>query len=228
MIIGNGLIARSLSGFEKDNNVVIFASGVSNSSEANENEYEREKKLLLEQRNKNKHLVYFSTCSIFDSSLSESRYIIHKKEIENLLLNDFENYLLIRLPILIGRTSNRHTFFNFIRDRIINNEFFQIHKNAWRYLLDTDDLTSFFPKLLREYYSGKHELNMVFNNEMNVADIIKLYEKILGIEANAEFVNKGCKYTIDNNAFKFLLKKNGIKKNMENYNYSVLKKYLLK
>src|SRR5437868_6944217 len=106
MIIGNGLIARTLSDYKNDDSIIIFASGVSNSGEIKKEEYEREKKLLNQQKNKNKLLVYFSTCSVFDPSLSDSHYIIHKKEIESILENNFENYLLIRLPILIGKTSN--------------------------------------------------------------------------------------------------------------------------
>ena len=63
MIIGNGLIANSF--LDSDlNNIIIFASGVSNSKEENLLEFDREKKLLLRiiYENFNKKIVYFSTC----------------------------------------------------------------------------------------------------------------------------------------------------------------------
>ena len=53
MIIGKGDIAKILND-RKD--AIFFASGVSNSNETNELEYEREKKLLSIQDKKN---VYF-------------------------------------------------------------------------------------------------------------------------------------------------------------------------
>jgi hypothetical protein len=45
MIIGNGMIANNLSKIDNDN-VLFFASGVSNSLCNDENEFEREIKLL--------------------------------------------------------------------------------------------------------------------------------------------------------------------------------------
>ena len=62
MIIGDGDIASILKGkwFESNDLVIVFASGVSNSKCVDVEEFEREKKLLLDQ-NKNLHLVYFST-----------------------------------------------------------------------------------------------------------------------------------------------------------------------
>ena len=46
MIIGNGLIASAFAGYEYCKNLLIFASGVSNSLETHLEPYERERKLL--------------------------------------------------------------------------------------------------------------------------------------------------------------------------------------
>ena len=43
MIVGKGLIASQFNDWWKDKDVVIFASGVSNSKEGKQSEYEREK-----------------------------------------------------------------------------------------------------------------------------------------------------------------------------------------
>ena len=48
MIVGNGLIAKSfLKKYGKDNNIIIFASGVSNSKETNPDNFKREEDLLV-------------------------------------------------------------------------------------------------------------------------------------------------------------------------------------
>ncbi len=46
MVIGNGLIGCIFSSFTKNDEIIIFASGVSNSKESNKNEFDREEKLL--------------------------------------------------------------------------------------------------------------------------------------------------------------------------------------
>ncbi|MBP6455165.1 MAG: hypothetical protein KA275_00440, partial [Chitinophagaceae bacterium] len=70
MLVGNGLIAKKFLNYLKDDNFLIFASGVSNSKNANTDEYIKEINLLEKsiQINKEKILVYFSTCSINDPS----------------------------------------------------------------------------------------------------------------------------------------------------------------
>src|ERR1035437_2149422 len=120
MIVGNGLIATTLAGMDHSNHV-IFASGVSNSNETTHSMFQRETDLLLAQ-DRNKTLVYFSTCSITDPTVSETSYVKHKIYIENLIKKEFQNYLIIRLPTLIGKTNNPHTFFNHIKNKVINNE----------------------------------------------------------------------------------------------------------
>jgi len=75
-IIGNGDLAQALKKVKVD--ALFFASGVSNSSETRESEYQREKDLLLRQ-GKSKRLVYFSSLSIF---YNKTRYTDHKKEIK--------------------------------------------------------------------------------------------------------------------------------------------------
>lgn len=74
MIIGHGDIASVLKDRE---GFIFFASGVSNSGETRESEYKREEDLLLKQ-NKNKHLVYFGSLSIFYNP--HTRYTRHKKQ----------------------------------------------------------------------------------------------------------------------------------------------------
>lgn len=126
MIIGNGDIASVLPNRE---DLLFFAAGVSNSQETRESEYDRDKDLLLKQ-DRNKHIVYFSSLSIF---YSNTRYTKHKRIMEFLVKNCFENYTIIRIGNITWGT-NPNTLINF----------FKAHpkakiKDEYRYVCDKDE-----------------------------------------------------------------------------------------
>ena len=64
MIVGNGLIANLFKNEDREN-VVFFASGVSNSLETEKSAFLREENLLRKtlEENPEKIFIYFSTCS---------------------------------------------------------------------------------------------------------------------------------------------------------------------
>ena len=89
MVVGTGLIAKAFLEYENDDNIIVFASGVSNSKEISIDEFDREKLLLndyLEKYGKNKHFIYFSTCSIYDTYFERSEYSKHKINMEKILM----------------------------------------------------------------------------------------------------------------------------------------------
>ena len=63
-IVGNGLIAKAFKDFNFSKNCVIFASGVSDSADENNLNFEREFNLLEKtiKNFRNIRLIYFSTC----------------------------------------------------------------------------------------------------------------------------------------------------------------------
>ncbi len=67
MVIGNGLIGNIFKLVDSDN-YLIFASGVSNSMENNDGEFNREFDLLKSHINTNKKFIYFSTVNINDDN----------------------------------------------------------------------------------------------------------------------------------------------------------------
>ena len=68
MVIGNGLVARRFELYNSEDNLLVFASGVSNSKTKNPEVYSREMKLLKDsfQKYNSKSLIYFRTCSIYN------------------------------------------------------------------------------------------------------------------------------------------------------------------
>lgn len=227
MIIGNGMIASAFSQFKNNDKVIIFASGVSNSKEERTEEYRRElgmlSDLLIEQ---NKKLIYFSTCSIYDNDLSASHYIRHKKFIEKYISKNFKNYIIFRLPNVVGKTNNKNTFFNYFKNKILNQETIEIKKNATRYLIDLDDLSIYLSKIINGKTNRKI-INVCFNNKLSVLEIAKIFSETLNKELQYKLINIGTNYTIDNSLFIKLIKKDRIV-NYKNYTKEILKKYLNK
>lgn len=129
-IIGHGDIASVLTDREDR---IFFASGVSNSQETRESAYAREKTLLLQQE-KIRHLVYFSSLSIF---YSDTRYAQHKLEMETLVKANFPRYAIIRLGNITWGT-NPHTIINSFRAKIQKDEPLVI-RDAYRYVVDKDE-----------------------------------------------------------------------------------------
>lgn len=108
MIRGHGDIASVLTDREDR---LYFASGVSNSQETRESEYQREKDLLLRQ-DKWRHIVYFSSLSIF---YTDTRYAQHKRQMEKLVKKFFGHHTIIRIGnITWGK--NPHTLINYMKE----------------------------------------------------------------------------------------------------------------
>lgn len=106
-IIGDGDIAGVLP--DRDD-LVFFASGVSNSGEIDESEYKREIALLSRQ-DRNRRLVYFSSLAVF---YSESRYATHKRAMESMIKKFSKYYCIVRLGNIDWGT-NPHTLINYLR-----------------------------------------------------------------------------------------------------------------
>ena len=227
MVLGNGLLANAMKIFNEDRDVFVFASGVSNSKENHPLEFKKEFELLKEKirENPGMKLIYFSTCSIYDNSISSSPYINHKIDMENYITNNSNKFLVFRLPNVVGPTLNPNTFFNFFKDKILAGETVQIQERASRYLIDVRDLAMLIPLMIKEELFKNKVVNVCFNNRMLVSEIIAIYEDLLNVKANKIVVPGGLTYSIENEEFINFLKLNNIKEK-SNYNYQILQHYL--
>lgn len=122
MVIGNGDIASVLTDKE---NVTFFVSGVSNSGEKRESEFQREINLLMKQP-KDRHLIYISTLSIY---YTDSPYVRHKKNVENIIRLNFNSYTIFRIGNITWGT-NPNTLINYLKANPLAEK-----KPVWRYLL---------------------------------------------------------------------------------------------
>jgi nucleoside-diphosphate-sugar epimerase len=212
MVVGNGLIAKKFKDYAESEDVVIFASGVSNSKDVPAQEYIREIKLLqsIMDACPNSLLVYFSTCSIFDPEESQSAYILHKKNIESIITKKQKRYNIFRISNLAGRTNNQFTILNFLIHNITNHIHFNIWQNAVRNIIDVDDMY----KIVHFIISNKLLPNSITNiaNPFNylVTDIAANIENIFNTKGNYSKIVKGTAFTIDVGPIKDILTQTAI------------------
>jgi hypothetical protein len=161
MIVGHGDIASVLPD-RKD--FVYFASGVSNSQETREEEFERERRLLLEQ-DESKHLVYFGSLAIF---YGDNAYVHHKINMEQTVKDVFKQHTIFRIGN-ISWGNNPHTLINFIRGKIKNGEPYEV-QDVYRYVVDKEEFLHWIDLIP----DRSCEMN-VPGRRMKVKDIVNEY-----------------------------------------------------
>ena len=133
MILGHGDIASVLAPYDKKW-TLFFASGVSNSQETRDSEYQREIELLNNYALQGWHIVYFSSMSVF---YSNSRYAIHKKAMEWRVKALFPHYTIIRLGNITWGT-NPHTIINFFKGQKERGET-PVLQDTYRYIVTLEE-----------------------------------------------------------------------------------------
>lgn len=224
MIIGNGLIAKS---FKKEKNyfknVIIFASGVSNSKNINFKEFKREKKLVIKllKKKKNKIFIYFSSLDIFRKI--KTPYINHKINLEKLLIKE-KNVLIIRLPQLIGNSKNKYTLFNFLKQNLKKNKKIIIYKNFYRNFVDVEDVVKSIKKLKLKIKKF-NKLNLFNKKSIKISEIVNFFVNHKIIKNKIFKFN----YSQDLHYYKMskFYKDKYIEINKKNYYSKVFKKYIV-
>ena len=198
MIVGSGLIAGA---FEREfaggTGTLVFASGVSNSHEVDPQAFAREERLLRETTARGSmHVVYFSTCSILDTERQQSPYVRHKVAMED-VVRELPAHSIFRLPQVAGRTSNPNTLLNFLRTRIASGDRFVVWKNAWRNIIDIDDVAAIAGHIVRGPGPHRRTMNIASPDGVRVIDLVRMFERLLGVTANYEEIDRGDFYPID-------------------------------
>jgi nucleoside-diphosphate-sugar epimerase len=227
MVVGNGMIARSFSAYTNREDVVIYASGVSNSAENSEDKFQREIDLIKTciEKNVNCLIVYFSTCSISDKSLIDTRYVQHKIFIEDYIKKHASSFIIFRLPIVIGKTDNKFTLFNFFQEKLSKNQELFIQKNAYRYLVDVDDVSSVLSQIIDSKNFLNYTIEVVFSERISVLEMVDVMKKAISSDSKINLVDGGGSYVVDNSFVERFIYSSKIAISKE-YNKEVLKKYL--
>lgn len=197
MIIGKGLIASQFLEHDQED-VVFFASGVSNSSEKDALQFKRELDLVLATIARHPHhlFVYFSTCSIYDSSKYNSPYVLHKLHIEEVIKQHTTNYLILRVSNAVGKGGNPNLLMNYLYRQITTNQQLNVHQHATRNLIDVEDVKQI---TLQYIESGKWNkiVNVAYSENFFIPEIIEAFEKSLKKQSSKIIEDKGEHYSID-------------------------------
>jgi nucleoside-diphosphate-sugar epimerase len=196
MIIGRGLIAGIFAQYDEDD-LLIFASGVSNSLEVRAAEFEREKSLLINSLNSypDKKIIYFSTCSICDPSKEESPYVLHKLAMEQLIEKHADRYIILRVGNVVGHGGNPNTLFNFLSNCIRNDLHFTLHSKAGRILIDAEHIPLFFDAVNSQ--NSKALISVSYPHQFSLYEIVGALEQFYSKKANFTSKEEGDRYDIE-------------------------------
>lgn len=209
MVIGSGLVAKAFKKYQEDKRNVVFASGVSNSTSNEAFSFNREKNMLLEAIDKypNSKLIYFSTCSIYDSDLRGNAYVKHKLEMEDLIKHKQIDYNIFRVSNLAGFSTNPHTVLNYFFRHINEGLFFYVWKNASRNIIDIEHAYLICAEIIKNKSFDNQTVNVANPQNCSVVEIVTSIELFLGKKGNYEVIEKSSNPVIDTEEIKPLFKK---------------------
>ena len=196
MIIGNGLIANLFRENDREN-VVFFASGVSNSLETDKTAFLREENLIRKtiKENPNKIFIYFSTCSIYDSSKNGSSYVNHKLKMEQIVEELANQFLILRVSNAVGKGGNPNLLMNYLVNAFHQEKEITVHTLATRNLIDADDIKNITLKFINENSFNKI-INVAYLENFSTKEILEILEKHFNKTAKTYLVKSGQSYLI--------------------------------
>ena len=224
-VVGSGLIARAFLSYDFGSDVVIFASGVSNSRETELSAYRRESELLKGFLGKNNQVIYFSTCSISDESLINTYYIKHKLEMEKLVLSD-KSSRVIRLPQVVGKSKNKNTLANFLAWKIFHHETYILQLGSVRNLIDVDDVVSITEILLHSDWRDKL-VSFALPMFYPTISIVHSLENVLNVKSEHTTIEVSPFYYPDSDFIKHVVD-DGLLVIEDGYLESIIRKYYVK
>jgi len=225
MIIGSGLLSSEFIKFSHYfNEYLIFASGVSNSNENNIDNFNREKELLLKTINNNQNLklIYFSSVL---TGIINNNYYQHKLEIENIIKEKSKNYIIFRVPQIVGLDGNQFNIVNFLKNSIKNKNNVLSYNNVYRSLIDVEDLVKIVIYCMDKtnndllFLSGIEKIT-VKDLAIKIANILDIQIKITELDSSENLNWQATNDSLIDESLKFL------KISKDGYNDKILKKYI--
>lgn len=190
-IIGDGLIGSALKKCSASFKIpwMIIAAGVSDSKCDALDQYRREENLItdcIETASMNsQRILYISTYSVNDKTLSTSPYVRNKLHCEKRIMESSRSNVVLRLTNVVGRNGNPANILNFLVYCIRDNAPFAIWKGAHRNFLDIDDVVRFTLSLKK---SDTGIIELVHPENYEVSEVVRIIEKALNKEGHGSEV----------------------------------------
>lgn len=186
MIIGHGLIAKEFLQYKKKiKNIILFASGVSNSNNKNKKQFSREIKKLKQYLNYKKKIIYFSSIDTLNHK-KKTAYINHKRYCENLITKSNSPYLIVRTTQIVGKSKNKNTLFNFLIEKIKKNKTIYIYNNYMRNLIEISDFSKFIMKKIK----CNGFLNLMGPENISAYRLLLKIKKNYNVKSKIKKINK--------------------------------------
>lgn len=227
MIIGNGMLATAFKGYNIDN-ILIFASGVSDSKTTNKLEFEREFELLNKTIDEyhDSIFIYFSSCSLSNSILQVDPYHIHKLKIENYIKKRVPKYLIFRLPNVVGFSKkDSRTLIPYLIKNISNTTRFEVWSGAKRNIIDLDDVVSIIMYIIHNKLYMNDVINIANFKNISVLELISKISDYLNMKPIFDIIttNQEC-FEINTDKIVHIVNNLDIHFT-DDYVYTIIKKY---
>jgi len=192
MVVGSGMIANKFIKYSNIADVVLLASGVSNSFEQEASKFARELAMVEQHilENPDKLIVYFSTSAMYDPLSRYSPYTLHKLNVENYIKTHASRYLIFRVSQIIGK-SNNNTLINFMIHHIKKQVAFEVWHGATRNLIDLDDVYRIIDYIIERKIFINKTINIANRANISVLELVECLERQLGIKGNYTLIDKG-------------------------------------
>ena len=223
IVHGRGMMASAIRVTEGLTGAV-FAAGISNSGESDCLEYTREHNELRSfiESNPDKKVVYFSSYIAKDGT---SRYAQHKRQMESVISETANDFLVLRLPQVVGKTTNS-TLVNYLVNAAKTRERITVQKNAYRSLVDVTDVGRIL-SLLSDKNITREVIAVGPLNPLWILEIVENIESILQLKIDFTTVDSGERQSADLSKALELLGRNDPIFH-EAYQVSVLREYVPK
>tara|TARA_B110000003_G_scaffold224347_1_gene224899 strand:+ start:42 stop:788 length:747 start_codon:yes stop_codon:yes gene_type:complete len=154
-----------------------------------------------------KRMIYFSTSHVYPNKINnleklvkpQNIYAQNKIKIENEIKNFFEDYLIIRAPIVFKKNHySKNSFFDILNNNFKKNKiYFDINQNSLRDLITLDDLFNLYLKMEKKNLRGIY--NIGSGKGISIKKIISYYfgYKLQNPKLSFFFNEKKCNLTLN-------------------------------
>ena len=200
MVIGKGVVAKNFDHFSTRNDVIIFASGVSNSKITTQSEFKREKKLLEDviKMYSDMKIIYFSTFNLYDPIEKKSAYCLHKLDMEKFIKENVPFFNIFRIGHVASRNSNQYTVLSFLYNSINDGTYFKLWKNASRNIIDIDDISKICTYIIDNKLFNNEIINVCNSENVSILEMVLIIEQLLGKKGNYCIEDKGGSPKVNN------------------------------
>ncbi|WP_030340058.1 NAD-dependent epimerase/dehydratase family protein [Streptomyces sp. NRRL S-1022] len=240
-IVGDGFIARHLRPLaHRHPGTVVFAAGVSSAGSVAEEQFAREAELLYTVIRRctadGRRLVYLSTCSAGmygapdgrgredEPVFPSSAYARHKLALEAVLAASRADHLVFRVTHLAGPGQRAHQLLPGLTEQI-RGGCLQVHRGAYRDLLDIDDAVSVFDALMT-VPEPPRVVNVASGTAVPVEDIVGHIERSLGTVARKTYRQVAGAYTVSVDRLAHLVPEVAERIGRADYYRTVIDRYL--